>query len=219
MPLRLVSPQAPEGISISSEEEFETTFDVKYLAHVEWENHLVMRDVSATVGKRLKRGWITPHQKWLGQFYRTGIENPVGHDLTICWIDSQIGYGLWTNREIPPRAYLGEYTGVLRKRHLFGRWQNNYCFIYNIGEARGTSYLIDAEKKGNFTRFINHSETPNLEAASVYHNGCMHIIFYAIQKIPANTQLCYDYGPLFWRKRKIPLSLCPKSSRPVELSL
>ncbi len=196
-----------DSFSLASPAEFEQRLGVKYLPHLAFIDEKTQMRVEKRVAKALGKGWITPHQKWLGQYYAKGIRNPSGLDLTIRWIDERIGYGVCTNRDIPAQAYIGEYTGVLRRRRFFGRWQNHYCFSYNIGEARHTPYTIDAEKQGNYTRFINHSEEKNLEAASVYCDGLMHIIFYALVPIPAHTQLCYDYGPDYWKKRRKPIQL------------
>jgi SET domain-containing protein len=67
--------------------------------------------------------------------------------------------------------------------------------------------VIDAQDFGNHTRFINHSFQGNLEPASVYCDGLMHVIFYANKTIPAGTQLCYDYGEDYWEKRGKPANL------------
>ena len=107
-------------------------------------------------------------------------------------------------------AYIGEYTGVLHKRPFFGRWKNLYCFDYNIGEGRKSSFVIDAQDFGNHTRFINHSFQPNVEPVSVYCDGLVHVILYASKAIAAGTQLCYDYGKDYWKKRGKPLDLTTK---------
>lgn len=206
MPLQIIDAKK-EVIRLSSTEEFERYLGVKYLSQLTFIDQKTELQVGKRVSKALGKGWISPHQKWLGQFYAKDIRNPSGLDLTIRFIDAQVGYGVWTNRDIPAQTFVGEYTGVLRKRRFFGRWQNHYCFAYNIGEARHTPFTIDAEKEGNYTRFINHSLERNLEAASVYCDGLMHIIFYAMSPIPAHTQLCYDYGPDYWTKRKKPREL------------
>jgi SET domain-containing protein len=67
--------------------------------------------------------------------------------------------------------------------------------------------VIDAEEKGNFTRFINHSDEPNLTSRWIVVDGIYHVILFANQLIPKGTQLTYDYGPNYWSQRPGPLCL------------
>ncbi|HEY2810364.1 MAG TPA: SET domain-containing protein-lysine N-methyltransferase [Rhabdochlamydiaceae bacterium] len=133
-------------------------------------------------------------------------------DVTIAWVDAAIGYGVWANDDIPPFTFVGEYTGSLRRPYLFKDLSNYYCFNYYITMSYWERnirqpYLIDAQRSGNFTRYINHSYKPNLETASIYYQGMLHIVFYAKELIRKGAQLCYDYGPIYWEKRAAPLPL------------
>lgn len=206
MPLKVITAQG-EVIEVHAPQDFENIFRIGYLSHLEFENTQVQFKVERRSDKALDKGWITPRQKWLGHYYSKGIRGAIFLDLTIVWIDSKIGYGVWTNREIPAHSFIGEYTGMIRKRRFWGRWKNLYCFDYNIGEARRTPYVIDAKDFGNYTRFINHCFEANVEPVSVYCNGLVHVILYAKQRIPAGTQLCYDYGEDYWEKRGKPENL------------
>jgi hypothetical protein len=203
MPLKVI---AQDGAThpIHSPQDFERVFHVRYLPHLECTNAKVQRKIEKRCVKALAKEWISPHQKWLGAYYAEGIRGKVYLDLTVRWIDDDVGYGVWTNRDIPAQTYIGEYTGMLRKRHFFGRWKNLYCFDYNIGEARESGYVIDALDFGNHTRFLNHSNKPNLEPASVFCDGMLHVIVYAKESVPAGAQLCYDYGEDYWLKRGKP---------------
>ena len=206
MPIQLVNHRR-ERLPLHSPADFEKHLEVQYLSHLAFSEPVFEWDIRQRVSKALGKNQISPQQKWLGQYYAKEIREGIGLDLTISWIDERIGYGVWTNRDIPARTYIGEYTGIVRKRRFWGRWKNFYCFTYNIGEGRRSPYTVDAEKAGNYTRYINHAEVENIEAASVYCDGLMHIIFYAIKNIPAGTQLCYDYGSDYWSKRRAPLVL------------
>jgi uncharacterized protein len=206
MPLKVI---APEGntFSIHSPQDFEKIFKVGYLSSVRFGGCKTQDKIEKRCKMAFQKEWITLRQKWLGHYYAQAIRGRVHLDLTIAWIDEKIGFGVWTNVDIPAQAYIGEYTGVVRKRIFFGRWKNRYCFDYNIGEGRRSSYVIDAQDFGNYTRFINHSFEPNLEPVSVYCDGLVHIIVYAPKAIPAGTQLCYDYGDDYWQKRGKPSAL------------
>ncbi len=206
MPLKAIT---PEGIVhfIHSGEEFEKVFRIPFLPQLKFIDLTTQLNIEKRCVKAIRKKWITPRQKWLGHYYAQNIRGKLPLDLTIAWINDQIGYGVWTDRPIPVNAYIGEYTGVLRKRFFFRRWKNHYCFDYNIGEERSSSYVIDAQDYGNHTRFINHSVEANVDPVSVYCDDAVHVILYAKKNIPAGTQLCYDYGEDYWKKRGKPLDL------------
>ena len=206
MPLKVITRDGKVQ-DIHSPKDFEAIFNVGYLPTLGFKDQKTQEKIEKRCAKAFRKGWITPRQKWLGHYYSQEIHGQIPLDLTIQWIDEQIGYGIWTNADITAQAYVGEYTGVLRRRLFFGRWKNRYCFDYNIGEGRNSSYVIDAQDFGNHARFINHSFEPNLEPASVYCDGIMHVIIFAPKAIAAGTQLCYDYGEDYWQKRKKPREL------------
>ncbi len=191
----------------AGEEFCNSLFKIGYLCSIGFKDSKTQEKIEKRCAKALRKGWITSRQKWLGDYHAQGIRGNIPLDLTIAWIDEEIGYGVWTNVDIPAQAYIGEYTGILRKRFFCGRWKNHYCFDYNIGEGRSSGYVIDAQDFGNYTRFINHSFEPNLEPVSTYCDGLIHVILYAPKFISAGTQLCYDYGEDYWKKRGIPKQL------------
>lgn len=206
MPLKVITPEGNK-VSIHSPEDFEKAFAIRYLSKLEFADAKTQLKIEKKCAKALRKEWITSRQKWLGHYYSEGLHGAVHLDLTIAWINDAIGYGVFTNRPIPMNTFIGEYTGILRKRHFFGRWKNLYCFDYNIGEGRRSSFVIDAEKHSNHTRFINHSYRANLEPVSIYCDGLVHVILYAREAIEAGEQLCYDYGKDYWKKRGAPLKL------------
>jgi uncharacterized protein len=210
MPLKVITPEG-NTLSIHSPQDFEKIFQIGYLSRLEFIDNKTQFKIEKRCDKALDKAWITPRQKWLGAYYAENIRGTVHLDLTIAWIDEIIGYGVWTNRDIPANFYIGEYTGLLRKRRFFGRWKNLYCFDYNIGEGRSASFVIDAQNFGNHARFINHSYDANLEPISVYCDGLVHVVLHTIKQIPAGTQLCYDYGKKYWEKRGKPSELAAKN--------
>jgi uncharacterized protein len=206
MPLKVITPEG-NTLAIHSPQDFEKIFQIGFLPRLEFIDTKAQFKIEKKCDKALYKEWITPRQKWLGHYYAQEIRGELPLDLTIAWIDETIGYGVWTNRDIPANTYLGEYTGVLHKRPFFGRWKNLYCFDYNIGEGRRSSFVIDAQDFGNHTRFINHSFKPNVEPVSMYCDGLVHVILYAKETIAAGEQLCYDYGEDYWKKRGKPQEL------------
>lgn len=194
-------------IRLSTPSDFEQFFCLRYLSHLEFNQEKIKLSVNRRCLRALARGWITPRQRWLGAYYATSMAGSTlisASDLTIRWIDREIGYGVWTNRLIKARTFIGEYSGIVHKRHWWKRRENLYCFDYTVGPHRSTSLVIDSQDAGNHTRFINHSFCPNLNLVSVYWRGLIHVILYANRDIPADSQLLYDYGEEYWKKRPSP---------------
>ena len=210
MPLKVITPEG-STYSIHCPQDFEKIFRIRCLLGLQFADSKVQRNIEKCCYKALSNEWISPRQKWLGHYYSEGIRGKICLDLTIAWIDDVVGYGVWTNCDIPAQTFIGEYTGLLRKRFFWRRWENLYCFDYNIGEGRKSRYVIDAQDFGNHTRFLNHSDTPNLEPVSVYCDGLLHVIICSVDKIPAGAQLCYDYGHEYWKKRSKPIVLTDPS--------
>ena len=155
----------------------------------------------ALTGQLLER-----RQIWLGTYFSKEINQGFVPQVAIAWIGEEIGYGVFAEQLFSPGDFVGEYVGVLRPRQKKQDERNNYCFEYRVGSWK-SPYLIDAEAMGNHTRFINHSLTSNLEPVFVYLAGAMHLIFIAKTAIVQGEQLTYDYGELFWKKKKPPIPL------------
>ncbi|PPQ69245.1 hypothetical protein CVT26_003657 [Gymnopilus dilepis] len=82
---------------------------------------------------------------------------------------------------------------------------SGYRFDLDGDEAEGIEvthplYTVDSRLHGNWTRFINHSCSPNLEIYLVVHDtppqcGLPYIAFVASHDIPARTEFTFDYDP------------------------
>lgn len=70
----------------------------------------------------------------------------------------------------------------------------------NRGERK--SYVCDAKRYGNFTRFINHSCEPNVVGIRSYttHQDSRfpYIAFFTKDFVPANSELTLNYGDNYW---------------------
>ena len=144
-----------------------------------------------------------PEETWLGTYFKKEILTPKEPDIVIRWIDPTMGWGVFANRDFKKMEYIAEYTGIVRRRSWFRPTRkNSYCFEY-IGP-----YNIDALEQGGVSRYINHSFQPNLNSAfATIENQNQkegHIILYTKEPIKKNTQLCYDYGPDYWKHRAPP---------------
>lgn len=187
-----------------SQEEFEKYIGVTYLHHLEFQSIHALAWVRNECKKGLKKNLITTEQKWLGSYYEEEIAQQREPPVFLRWINAEIGWGVFADKEITPKTFIGEYTGFFRKKKIRLDKKNSYCFEYMIGETQETPFTIDAQDKGNFTRFINHSSLGNVDPMIIYSGGIMRVILYANQKIPKGAQITYDYGPDYWAKRESP---------------
>lgn len=199
-------PKDSKEIIIYSEGQFESLLGIKWLPQLEFLKDSYQSRVSRRTKKALRKDLFAVKQKWLGTFFSQEIQKGSHPDLLISWVSERIGYGVFANEDLGKGVYIGEYTGIVRKRKHGD--ENAYCFQYLVGDDWESPFIIDAKEKGNYTRFINHSHKSNLEPVSVYFNGAMHIILITLQPIKKGEQLCYDYGPDYWVKRNlIPVKL------------
>lgn len=107
--------------------------------------------------------------------------------------------GLFTLDSIPSGDFVIEYVGeviglrVSEKREkqyetLYG--QDGCCYLFRIdGE-----YFVDATRKGNAARYINHSCDPNCIAKIIIdENDQKRIVFYTKKRISEGEEITYDY--------------------------
>ena len=159
----------------------------------------------------LRRGLLsTPTHEAieLGQRFIGKIQAAYLPSVSVRKMEGEIGYGLFAEEGIEPGSYVGEYTGIVRKNDIRRYLEplNNYCYEYPVVDSLDRSFVIDATQ-GNFTRFINHSFTPNLKPIHVYYAGFYHLIFLSLRKIEIGEQLFYDYGKNYWYLRGSPVCL------------
>lgn len=179
---------------------FEQLFDIEYFTHSRFDSQETEEAIRAACSRQAKRRTMPPYFKWLGAYYARWFEEPPTDHIALQWMHECIGYGVFTRKPLPAGAFIGEYTGLVRRRPLLFPDLNPYCFMYPL-----TLFLkpvtIDSESTGNFTRFINHSDAPNLESVCVFFGGVYHIVLRTLHPLPAGTELTYDYGELFWERR------------------
>lgn len=181
---------------------FEELFQIRYLSHLEFENWETEQWIKKRCARAYKRDAIGQLALWLGHLHAKEIEEASLPELSIRWIHDEIGYGLFTSRPFKPWEFIGEYTGVVRRRKRLQSNVNDFCFMYPKEWFSFRSYTIDGNKQGNYVRFINHSDTPNCESVAVFHDGIFHIILRTIKEIAEGEELTYDYGDIYWRRRK-----------------
>ena len=156
----------------------------------------------AKVKEKEVRAWKKnrePHWKWMAACFEEERKNGMHPQVELKYRGSALHYGVFAKEDIGTHRYVGEYTGVVRKRRLRMIYGNHYCVEYPVRFETYRKYVIDASKEGNFTRFINHSSAPNLEMRSgVFSDGVIHMIFLAKRLIRKGEELTLHYGKRFW---------------------
>lgn len=182
-------------------------FSTEYLDTLQFKTPRILQNVMRKTMIRLGQEDIRRENKWILSL--CGHERKKIPDIVIRWINPTIGYGIFAARDLPELTFIGEYTGIVRRRkRTFGDSKNDYIFGYNIGPLE-TPYVIDAEKRGNFTRFINHSDDANLFSRWGIYDAMGHIFLFTKRLIKQGEQLTYEYGPHYWKRRPAPMLLQP----------
>lgn len=110
-------------------------------------------------------------------------------DFTIARSSPIEGIGLFAKKNIPKGTRIAEYAGkrVLRE-DLTADLQaglSSLKYVMNLNETT----VIDGERDGNDTRFINHCCEPN--CIVYFFNEIPYI--YSLTEIPIDTELSFDY--------------------------
>ena len=116
------------------------------------------------------------------------------------------GWGLLALEDIPKGRFVIEYVGeVINEDELQARMES---------KERSTKHLyylsldgkdtIDASRKGNLARFINHSCEPNCVTEKWLVLSENRVGIFARVDIPAGTELTFDYNMHTFGSTKIP---------------
>ncbi len=188
--------------------ELETRIQFQYLSTNGFESSQDQEDILKRGLAELEHNAIRAESLELGNKLKPIIESGYIPEVSIHWINESVGHGLFLEEDLECGSYVGEYTGIVRKNDLRRYFTplNNYLYEYPVPDSIGRSFVIDATQ-GNLTRFINHSEKPNLKPIHVFYDGYFHLIFLTLCPIQKGTQLCYQYGQTYWHIREKPMAL------------
>lgn len=106
------------------------------------------------------------------------------------------GYGLIASSYIPAGTFVMEYVGEVLNSKQFEKRANDYSKLMNAHYyfmALSSDCVIDATKKGNISRFINHSCDPNAETQKWTVNGELRIGFFSKKPIMPDEEVTFDY--------------------------
>lgn len=109
----------------------------------------------------------------------------------------EVGWGLRTTQDIKKSEFVIEYVGELideaecnrRMEKKIDQGDTTFYFL-TIDKDR----IIDAEPAANHARFMNHSCQPNCETQKWVVNGQTKVGLFAIDDIPAGSELTFNYN-------------------------
>lgn len=190
--------------------DFKIKFGVRYITHNEIKDPRIKNwDILTDKEYSINPGLNDRLEKKYGTFIAQGY----CADMHVKWINKKVEYGAYTEQDIKRGEMVTEYTGIVEEDTPFDQ-DNLYLWDYptiiykNVpGKKRRKKikFCVNAEKVGNFARFINHSlrKYQNVGIQIVPHNNKWHVIYVARRDIKKGEQLLTYYGLEYWRDRKI----------------
>lgn len=193
-------------LSLYSVEEFQKIFQVNYAPALQFQPPALCKKAMKNIPWLLKYTPFGLEHRELGSTYHEQLTTGQVANVAIEWIDDVMGYGLFAGEDLPPYTYIGEYTGVVRQVTRSAPDLNGYCIHYPTKFFSYNYLLIDAQTAGNETRFVNHSDDPNLKPMCVIDEGMQHIVLFTMKSVACGEQLTFHYGSDYWKRRSKRLS-------------
>ncbi|KAG4068848.1 hypothetical protein HA402_004996 [Bradysia odoriphaga] len=114
------------------------------------------------------------------------------------------GWGIKALERIPKGRFIVEYVGEIitveeAERRLALKENSHLTYLFDLSYEIGTScnYVVDGEKFGNMSRFINHSCTPNMEVFMFWVDNTdkkmPRVAFFSRKNIASGEELTFDY--------------------------
>jgi histone-lysine N-methyltransferase SUV39H len=108
-------------------------------------------------------------------------------------------------------CYLGEVItkqeADVREEVVTSQHGHSYLFELDFFHNDDEIYVVDGQKFGSPTRFMNHSCNPNCKLFPVtrtYGDERLYdLAFFSLHNIPPNTELTFDYNPNWEEGKKV----------------
>ena len=140
------------------------------------------------------KGIKDPTKTFLAKAFQENLEKHLHPQVAIEWIDRKKRYGVMAEESLGTHAFVGECAGVVKKGSIKSYF-SAYSIDYPLPFAAFRGFVIDLEKKGNFTRYINHDKSPNLELKSVItKDGLIRMICITKKPVRKGEELTLHYN-------------------------
>ena len=175
--------------------EFEDLMGITYARHLVFPSKQIYHIIKEECKKLFDSGKVETSAEWMGVIYRNQIDTGnVLNNVSIQWVDNDVGFGLFAEKTIPEGTLIGEYTGLVRRCFPFIALPNRYCFRYPLYNLTFGSYTIDAEKFTNEVSFINHSKNPNSTSVISINHHILHVLIRTKKALKQGEEITFDYG-------------------------
>lgn len=124
------------------------------------------------------------------------------------------GVGIVADEDIPAGSFIGEYQGEVISMELFENRKKEYQGERHFYFMTLTGKLvIDASRKSQSTRFVNHSCEPNAETQKWNAGGEPRVAIFAKRDIRRTEEITFDYGARSLANDTVPCLCGTKSCR------
>lgn len=122
------------------------------------------------------------------------------HNSITLWETLNMGIGVFATARLEANTVVGLYTGRLRNNAYLVGDESKYAMAITKLNAGAVDVVVDAWAQGGWTRFLNHSCTPNLKMQSSLNCGSSKVMYLRTTRaIAAGEQLFLDYGREYFR--------------------
>lgn len=209
---RLLGGQLPEVLKLQSHgmkeplnlsmKGFEKSLGICYRPFLTFSSYSLLKEVISQCPYILRSSVLASDNAEWSKMYHHEVMTGKTASIYVKWINQEMGYGVFAEKEIFAGTFIGEYTGIVRYLSRKHPDHNPYCFHYPTKWWSLKYFVIDALREGNLTRFINHSQRPNIHPLCLVDRGLLHQVFVASRLIKKGEQITFDYGKDYWLKRQ-----------------
>ena len=132
------------------------------------------------------------------------VQRGVSYNLKVDYINRKKGFGVFALQDIQKDNFVCEYIGKIIPKEIaeqkikINQIRKSPNYVLQIRENYETitiNTFIDAEEKGNVSRFLNHSCKPNLYFDVVrIENFIPGVAFFSSRDIKKGEELTFSYG-------------------------
>lgn len=197
--LFFIQKKGDSRLRLYSKEEYEAFFGITYLPTPYFASPELCLELKQNCPWLLLHTFFGEEHRSLGAYLHTSLNMGKVVDVSIRWIDEDVGYGLFAENLIAKESFIGQYTGIVRKNPSR---VNGYCIQIPTKFWSFCRFILDAETAGNELRFANHSDRPSMKPLCLIDRSLVHIGFFATRDIKPGEELTFNYGMDYWKYRK-----------------